>query len=125
VKVLVCGTRGWTSFTAMLREMKRFDPDTTELIEGGCRGADRIACDLARELQWAAIHEYPAQWRKWAKQNAVGAAGPARNRLMLDLKPDVVLAFHPDFPNLPENSGTKDCVDEARKRGITVEEFRE
>jgi len=37
---------------------------------------------------------------------------------MLDEKPDLVIAFH---PNLAESKGTKDCVNEAKRRGIPVE----
>ena len=44
------------------------------------------------------------------------SAGALRNRAMLDLKPDLVLAFR-----VAMSSGTTDCIDEARMRGIPVE----
>jgi hypothetical protein len=37
---------------------------------------------------------------------------------MLDMSPDLVLAFH---NNIKESKGTKDCVSEAARRGILVE----
>jgi hypothetical protein len=48
----------------------------------------------------------PADWANHGK-----AAGPIRNRKMLDLKPDLVLAFHADLTN---SKGTKDCSNPCR-----------
>jgi hypothetical protein len=38
--------------------------------------------------------------------------------MMLDLKPDLVIAFHED---LNVSKGTMDCILEANRRGIKVE----
>ena len=37
-----------------------------------------------------------------------------RNKKMLDMNPDLVIAFHDDIEN---SKGTKDCIKEAEKRG--------
>jgi hypothetical protein len=37
---------------------------------------------------------------------------------MLDTKPDLVIAFHEDIES---SKGTKDCIKEARRRGIAVD----
>jgi hypothetical protein len=87
-------------------------PLSTEIIHGGCRGADIIAGEEAKKIGLA-VREFPADW-------SVGpAAGPIRNRLMLDeLKDgDLVLAFH---PNIKASKGTADTVREATRRGIKV-----
>jgi hypothetical protein len=39
---------------------------------------------------------------------------------MLDLKPDIVLAFH---ENLSESKGTKDMIKKAEKKGYEVRIF--
>lgn len=41
------------------------------------------------------------------------AAGPVRNRWMLDLEPDLVIAF-------PGGKGTKNMIEQAKKRGVPV-----
>ena len=60
-------------------------PKDTIIIEGGARGADRLR------------------------------AGPIRNRWMLALGPDLVIAF-------PGGQGTANMIAQARKAGVNVEE---
>lgn len=75
----------------------------TEIVEGDCRGADRLAAQAARELGLV-VHTMPADWERLGN-----AAGPARNVEMLRRHPDskLVLAFHDD---LNSSSGTKHMV---------------
>ena len=55
----------------------------------------------------------PANWVKYGR-----AAGPIRNRRMLELvPPDLVVAFHDD---LESSRGTKDMVIAARQAEIPV-----
>lgn len=107
MKVLVTGDREWTDEAAIERAFDRFQP--TELIEGGCRGLDLLARKVA-ERRGIPVTEVPAQWDRHGK-----GAGPIRNGEMLNLKPDVVLAFHNNFKN---SKGTKNCVDQALKRNV-------
>ena len=90
----------------------RLDPTTDTVLHGMARGADSLAARAAYELGISVIG-FRARWEKFGK-----AAGPIRNREMLDEKPDLVIAFHDD---LESSKGTKDCVEEARRRGIPVE----
>lgn len=112
-RVLVCGDRKWTDglriyniLTALKAEIGPFT-----LIEGGARGADILAWEAANDLH---LHyeTFDADWKGLGRK-----AGPIRNRRMLDTKPDLVLAFH---DNLERSLGTRDCVTEARRRGIEV-----
>ena len=117
--IVVCGDRAWRRqsrvrevLLALLAEYGPFD-----IIEGGTPlGADRQAwaegCSLGCE-----VRTMPADWVTYGR-----AAGPIRNRQMLDLKPDLVVAFH---NGIKTSRGTKDCVQEARRRGIPVRLFTE
>lgn len=108
MRILVCGDRNWTNKQAILRELKDFPKDTT-VIHGAARGADTIGGIVAKELGFK-IEAFPANWRKYGKR-----AGPIRNRQMLEAKPDLVLAFHPD---LNKSKGTKHMVQISQEAGI-------
>ena len=88
------------------------DPQPTLLASGAATGADRLAMAWAKieGVQIVGFPVYKAQWQKTGK-----GAGPIRNGLMLDMvQPDLVVAF-------PGNTGTADCVRQAKRRGITVQ----
>ena len=82
------------------------------VIEGDAKGADKIAGQAARELG-IPVQIFPANWARFG-----AAAGPIRNRQMLDEKPDLVVAFH---DHISESRGTADTIKEAKRRGIPVE----
>jgi hypothetical protein len=111
VRVLVCGDRNWMDRKKIEDRLLKL-PVNTVVIEGEASGADSLARDVAREIGLSVL-EFPADWKKHGK-----AAGPIRNRQMLDQKPDLVIAFHPD---LTKSRGTADTVREAKRRGIPVE----
>lgn len=58
------------------------------------------------------VRSEPADWNRYGRR-----AGMIRNRVMLDMNPGFVMAFHKD---LDASRGTRDCVLEALRRGITV-----
>lgn len=72
-------------------------------------------------LEWAqsrgiAVHPYPADWERYGR-----AAGPIRNKQMLDLgKPDYGIAFY-DRPR-DKSRGTANMVSQLKKAGIPVME---
>ena len=111
MRVLCCGDRNWTSYEIIRRELEKFD-DNTVIIEGCANGADSISAYIARQLGYRVL-EFPAYWKKYGK-----AAGPIRNTQMLDEgKPDLVLAFH---TNIENSKGTKNMIEQSKKRGIKV-----
>ena len=80
MRVLVCGGRDWGTKLferqALYRALHEVRP--TVIIEGGAAGADARAREWAR-YYGVANETFPADWRKHGK-----AAGPIRNRQMLD-----------------------------------------
>ncbi len=83
------------------------------IVEGDCRGADKISGYLARKHGLEVI-PVPAKWEIYGN-----AAGPIRNQEMLDkYKPDLVVAFHNDIEH---SKGTKNMITLATNQGIPVE----
>lgn len=110
-RVLVCGDRNWTSYVAVHSILGIYDEGTV-IIHGDCRGADKMAGEVATEYGFE-VEAYPALWNKYGP-----AAGPIRNQQMLDEgKPDSVLVFHAD---LGSSKGSRDMVKRALAAGIEV-----
>jgi hypothetical protein len=107
MKVLVCGGRHYKDFKLVWRVLNAVHKKhgITQLINGGCSGADTFAKEWA-EAGNVEPRTFKADW-------ALGpAAGPLRNQQMLDEgKPDVVLAF-------PGGRGTIDMVRRSRAAGV-------
>lgn len=117
MRFLVTGGRSWCGYTPIYRVLKRLyevDPDAI-LVHGDCKGADKIAAQIAREMfgrTEAQIEAHPADWTKYKL-----AAGPIRNQFMLNesLRRGYVdghwlkaaAAFH---THLPSSKGTKHMV---------------
>lgn len=85
------------------------------MINGGGRGADTIC------LRWAAMRGVPvemfkANWTKHGKSAGTIRNGEMINRL-LETKGNTVLAFV--YGKLYDSRGTKNCVDQSIKSGIT------
>lgn len=112
MKVLICGSRDWKD-TAAIRARVNALPDDTIVIEGGAVGADANARHFAeqRGLFVADMAVRSSHWRRHGK-----GAGHKRNHAMLDLGPDLVIAFQRNASN-----GTQGTIDEARRRGVAVE----
>lgn len=109
MKLLVCGSRTWSDRRVIARDLMEF-PEDTIVMHGNAPGADRIAAQIAVAIGLQVV-SFAADWIKYGK-----AAGPIRNRWMLDQHPDRVLAYWNGT-----SPGTKDMIQEARKRGIRVE----
>jgi len=114
VKVLVCGGREWADPWPILRELRRLPLEST-IIHGDARGADRLGGEIAMGLGFSEVLAVPANWDKHHR-----AAGPIRNKRMLDMGLDLVLAFH---ENIDASKGTKHMVDIARRAGVKVKVF--
>jgi hypothetical protein len=110
VRVLVTGDRRWSDPT-LLRDVLDNLPSITELIEGGALGADRMAGQWAFDRGVFNVTIY-ADWKTYGR-----AAGAIRNQKMLDMKPDLVVAFHDDLAN---SRGTGHMVRIAKAGGVDV-----
>jgi hypothetical protein len=128
MRVVVTGSRDWTDRKMIRRQLAAL-PAGSIVIHGRARGADMLADEEADKLRLQ-IKPVPARWEvtedtpHWAIREYHGRpydsrAGRVRNREMLDLRPELVLAFHDDLYGA--SKGTLDCVEEAQRRGITVE----
>jgi hypothetical protein len=108
MKVLVCGGRDYEDESAIQKALDERHRviSFTHLIHGDCSGADRIAA------KWARVHgvQPVACEALW---NFGRSAGPIRNRRMLELSPDLVIAF-------PGGIGTADMMRQAREANIDV-----
>lgn len=111
--VVMCGSRTWTDVPTVESVIAGF-PLRTVVIEGGAKGADLIARQAAHR---AGLHvaTMPALWELYSR-----GAGARRNRAMLHLRPDKVVAFHRDG-----SPGTADMIRAARDAGIPVEVVQE
>lgn len=112
MKVLICGSRKWCDAIAIRTRVNEL-PDDTLVIAGGADGADKNAAYFARKrgLFVAEVSVEKEHWDRFGK-----GAGHKRNHAMLDLGPDLVIAFQ-----VFGSSGTQGTIDEARWRGIPVE----
>jgi len=77
------------------------------LIAGGARGADTLAIEWAKE-RGINYHIEKAQWGRFGK-----SAGIIRNKQMLEMKPNLVVAF-------AGGNGTRDMVNRSKKDNIEV-----
>ena len=112
-RVLICGSRSWSDSLAVYERVSAL-PEGTIVIEGGALGADEYAYEAAkaRGLFVAEVECLDEHWELFGK-----GAGHRRNHAMLDLQPDLVIAF-----SLGSN-GTEGTITEARRRGIPVEVY--
>jgi YspA, cpYpsA-related SLOG family len=108
-RVLVCGSRDWRDAQTIRERLSRSDVLQAIVIQGGAKGADLIAKNVCRDKRVHSAQVDPL-WGKLGKR-----AGYLRNLAMLDLEPDLVIAFTKGTP------GTQITIDEARRRGIPVE----
>lgn len=91
--------------------VKTLDRDGTMLVHGGATGADDWAARFA-EARGITTAGFPARWDEQGR-----AAGPIRNRRMLDVaEPHLVVAF-------PGGRGTANMVAQARARGVEVRQM--
>ena len=111
--VLVCGGREYADLARVFDLLDRNKDRIGRLVQGGARGADRLAetWALDRRVECAS---YPAEWDRYGKR-----AGSMRNLEMLtDAKPDLVVAF-------PGGVGTADMIRRAKRAGVRVLEVLE
>lgn len=107
MRVLACGGRDLQDDRLVALGLS-FLTQEDVLIEGGARGADRLAADFARS-RGVKVETFPANWNLYGK-----SAGYRRNAQMLsEGKPDLVVAF-------PGGRGTENMVSLATAAGVKV-----
>lgn len=120
MRVIVTGSRKWPDPRKVHFElgMVFMRNGAFELIHGACStGADAAAhrwFEIAGTLIGCTEQQFPAAWETRGK-----AAGPERNKRMVEAGADLVLAFP-----LPEGSGTQHTMRLAREAGIPVREYQ-
>lgn len=121
MRIIVCGSRDWNEYNeiyAFLRQFRGFGAGPTTvrppvvIIHGDARGADRLAGAAAKRLGMQ-VEVHPADWTGRGR-----AAGHERNRLMLALGADLVVAFKHDFNPRMDRGGTENMVRIAMEGGI-------
>jgi YspA, cpYpsA-related SLOG family len=109
MRVLVTGGRDFSDRTLLFEALDRLHAahGFTVLIHGDANGADRLSGEWAT-ARGVSVEAHPADWKRHGR-----AAGPIRNQMMLEEKPELVVAF-------PGGKGTADMVSKARQAGLEV-----
>lgn len=116
-RILCCGDREWSNTDVIdyvLTQLLDL-PKVKVLIEGECRGADRLCRDRALVLGLGEekILPFPANWARYRR-----AAGPIRNAEMLNEgRPTLTIAFH---NCINESRGTLNMIEQSLKAGVPV-----
>lgn len=107
MRALISGSRTFTDYEKFKTVME--NEGVTVIVHGkNPRGADALAKKYAEE-KGLPCFECPANWDYYKK-----AAGPIRNRWMLDHFPvDIVIAFPTE-----ESVGTRDMIKYAEKKEV-------
>lgn len=117
-RLVVCGGRDYQDSVKVERVLEMAHQSAQRhgfelvLIEGGASGVDAFAHRWAHR-KGVRQETFAADWKAFGK-----AAGPLRNRRMLEAGADLVLAF-------PGGKGTADMVRQARRAGVQVESAEE
>jgi hypothetical protein len=115
MRIAITGDRYWTKRAVIQRALATLNPVEDFVVLGDAKGADSIAQAACAKLKLR--HRIKiAQWDLYGR-----AAGPIRNRAMLDENVDEVWYFHDD---LSQSRGTANMVTQARRRGIPVRDGR-
>jgi YspA, cpYpsA-related SLOG family len=120
VRLLICGSRNWSDDVAidelLLAALYRVAVEgdgPLVVLQGGARGADRLARERC-EYHTVRCEQYDADWQRDGRR-----AGVLRNLDMLNQgRPDRVVAFTDDFAN--PHSGTRHMCQIALRAGLPV-----
>jgi hypothetical protein len=116
MRVICCGSRGWTDRGRISDRLALLDPEGCVIVVGydpekdRPKGADRLAYQEAQKLGLL-VEPHPADWDHLGK-----GAGLVRNEEMAQLGADLCIAFWDS-----RSTGTYDMIQRAIRRGIEVE----
>jgi hypothetical protein len=113
VRIAITGDRNAKEiYRRQISEALQRLPEGSFAILGDCpTGVDAIALELCEDMGIDHVVER-ADWKRYGP-----GAGPVRNSCMLDRRPEQVWWFH---TSLQASKGTKDCVGQARSRGLPI-----
>lgn len=115
-RIVIAGSRGFEDYEVLEQTLDHIldeQTDSIELVSGHAKGADLLTERYAKE-NGLPIHIIKPDWKAYGR-----AAGPIRNRQMLDYAMDespLVVAFWDR-----KSKGTKNTIDTAKSLGIPVE----
>ena len=118
-RIVIAGSRGFEDYALLEQTLDHIldeQTDTIELVSGHAKGADLLAEQYAKENNLP-IHIIKPDWKTYGR-----AAGPIRNRQMLDYAKEespLVVAFWDS-----QSKGTRNTIETARSLGIPVEIVR-
>lgn len=115
MRAIICGGRDFGNWPLLKATLDAIHAETPleRVATGAAPGADTLADTWARTRS-IPVERYYALWRTYGT-----AAGPIRNKKMLDCeKPDIVIAF-------PGGAGTKNMVQLAENAGVPVRRIAE
>mgnify|MGYP001597423405 CR=1 FL=1 len=108
MRVMVTGSRHWWDKERIFYDLLSLPKDSI-VIHGGAQGADSIADEIAKTLGLE-VEVFPADW-----ENLGRAAGPIRNRTMIDTMPERVYAYL-----ILPSKGTAHAIKYAKLAGLDV-----
>lgn len=111
MKVIIAGGRDFDNFRLLSTKVNSILCEITsdiEIVCGCAKGADDLGRKYAKNLGYK-IKEFPADWDAHGK-----FAGVKRNREMAEYA-DALIAFWDG-----KSKGTKNMIEEAKKRGLKV-----
>lgn len=91
MRIIIAGSRNYTNYeeakTKIQFILSQYQSETPFVfLSGNCNGADRLGERFAKENGYP-LELYPAEWKRYG-----AAAGPIRNKKMVDLC-DAVICF--------------------------------
>lgn len=107
MRIMVTGGREFNNYALAKATLDKYLKQTDTLVHGGCRGCDLLCAKVASEIG-AETEEHKADWNKYGR-----AAGPIRNREMLESGIDLVIAF-------PGGKGTNNAIKSAQAFGTPI-----
>lgn len=114
-RVIIAGGRDFKNYTLLSKTMdhllSKIDGDIV-IVCGKARGADTLGERYAKEHGYS-VHYFPAEWDRHGR-----AAGYIRNIAMAD-NADALAAFWDG-----ESRGTKNMIEIAKNRGLSVRVIR-
>lgn len=126
MRIGVTASRNWYLYSVMLEAMSEHHTDGNVLVVGRGGNGDHMAERIAESLGWD-VDPHPARW----DQHGI-AAGPIRNKQMVDSGMDVLLAFirpctksqcpHGKKPH--DSHGAANTVHLAQAAGVPVVIYR-